>query len=813
MTIENANNWGFKVRDFDELETQNFLRSILRQDTCVLFLGAGFTCGEKARSANVPSGAEWMKLMRQQIKASSIAEKPSDDELENFGFQDLSDIYFRDKIVPLHVIKESVNSCFTNVSITDEAKRRFLSIDWPYIYTLNIDDGIERVIDGVKVLPYRDFSRHSERRYVYKLHGDAEDVLSAANHDDLRVIFGKADYIKSLNRNRYLIDCLANDFCEKNILFIGCSFSDELDLSFALTSVSPDGRSTQTARVFITSNAPKDYAEKKKLKSYGITDVIVADYFAFYNFAASIAEREDQKPLTINAFEFADDIKPFSNERFVSYLLQSGWKHEDNPYLLSVCRTVETIVSEKLVDPLVVVWGRRFSGKSTILHRILSKVRTRKRFLIYSQASVSDKAFNEIFQVEDALIAIDAGAVHYSQLRVLAQKTDTLKENNTTVLLAISRADLTALGNSYAKDSVQIESKFKREEGADLDKLLAPIGFQRWNSSQSILDNIFTLGSSPISAGILKNQSTLDERIKMICSDGKDNTKVRLPHKLEFSLLFYLAVRQRIFSFVHRTLAKNYGFAYLAETNIADFSKRWAPFVESEEADPVSRRAENSSMVLVCNSYAWTQLAVRRFSEKLGVVETASFIADLFTSVRTVDKEAYKLTLFDSLNAVYSPKKLNEKDWGAKVISTVYEKLAPYCAQDPDYWLQRAKSVYYHSNDEKALRIAIEYCEKGIVEKAAKTGINAKLTKANLLGKLCAVTEFLRDDDLANAITAYADAIVHRDVNSAYIDELLRKNRQGLGYMNKVCEQAGTRAALLSKKQEIRSIQEYVERS
>ncbi|MDW7571848.1 hypothetical protein RZN32_32030, partial [Klebsiella pneumoniae] len=102
---------------------------------------------------------------------------------------------------------------FTHVKIDNESKLNFLSVDWPYIYTLNIDDGIERAIDGVKVLPYREFSRYEQRRYVYKLHGDAEDVMTAANHDDLRVIFGRGDYINSLNTNKYLISGLINDFC------------------------------------------------------------------------------------------------------------------------------------------------------------------------------------------------------------------------------------------------------------------------------------------------------------------------------------------------------------------------------------------------------------------------------------------------------------------------------------------------------------------------------------------------------------------------------------------------------------------------
>lgn len=811
MTTENKSDWGFKVRRFEEQETQQYLRAILRQDTCVPFLGAGFTRGEKARNAAVPGGAEWMELMRQQIKASAVAEKPTDDELNAFSFQELSDIYFREKIVSLDSIKSHVNNYFTSVNITDQSKLNFLAIDWPYIYTLNIDDGIERAIDGVKILPYREFSRYDERRYVYKLHGDADDVMTAASHEDLRVIFGQADYIKSLDRNKHLISSLVNDFCEKNILFIGCSLSDELDLAFALAKPQVLENNNQTARIFVTSNIPNSYADKKKLKLYGITDVIVVDYFAFYNFVASIAEREDQKIPAIEAFEYVDKTEPFSGKKFVSYLLQNGWNHGNNPSSVSVSRIVEKHVFDRLSDPLVVIWGRRFSGKSTILHRIIDKVRTRKRFLIHSKNSMNIRAFNDIFKVKDALIAIDSGAIQYNQLKSISRKLDTLRENNTTIILAVSRADLNAFGGNYEEEAIQIQPKFFRSEVDDINKLLDMQGLQRWYNRDSILDNIFRFGESPIVKSILNSQSRLEERVRTICFEGRENTQVIEPSKLEFSLLFYLVTRERIFSLVHRSLMRAYGLGYLVDTQIESFARRWSPFLECEKTDSVSSRAENSSQVTVCNSYAWVQLAVRLFSEKLGVTKTASYIADLYQSVCQIDSGAYKIIMFDNLNAIYSSNISGNRDWCKRIITTVYEKLVTSCAQEPDYWLQRAKGIYYLSNQENELRIAIEYCKKSIVEKSVKTGINAKLTKANLLGKLCAVTSFAYDDDISEAIYAYADAIQNRNSNSAYIDGLLKKNREGLGYMKKVCEQASQRISLLPKRLDIQLIQHYID--
>ena len=84
---------------------------------------------------------------------------------------------------------------------------------------------------------------------------------------------------------------------------------------------------------------------------------------------------------------------------------------------------------------------------------------------------------------------------------------------------------------------------------------------------------------------------------------------------------------------------------------------------------------------------------------------------------------------------------------------------------DPNYWLQRAKSIYYLSADENELRVAIAYCEKGIIERNAKTSVNANLTKANLLGKLCKVTNYREEEDIARAISSYAKAISQQPDN------------------------------------------------
>jgi len=297
-----------KIRSFEDLETKTFLEGIVRVEHSVPFLGAGFTGGERARGGLVPFGGEWLDIMRKQITAAEAVEKPSAEELAKMSFQDVSDVYFSYDIVPIPLIKETLDSSFSDVHISHSAKLEFLKIEWPYVYTLNVDDAIEKAINGIRILPYKKFAKTSNRRFVYKLHGDIEDLLAAPDRPGFNVVFGKKQYIDGLERNESMLADLSVDFAEKNLLFIGCSLSEELDILFALARAEKSNVRGKGAKIFVTSKVPQGFEARKKLDDYGITDVIVtADYGALYSFLASAASKatDVNQPLASFVFEEA----------------------------------------------------------------------------------------------------------------------------------------------------------------------------------------------------------------------------------------------------------------------------------------------------------------------------------------------------------------------------------------------------------------------------------------------------------------------------------------------------------------------------
>lgn len=796
-----------RVLHLSEAIGKDFLRGLLLTGRCIPFVGAGFTAGEQALGGLVPSGIEFMNMMRDAINASPTSEKPEALSLERYTFQQLADEYFREPIVPLDKIKTTLRDHFTSVSIASEAKRDFIRWDWEYLYTLNIDDAIERDLNAIKVLPFTEFAQHKTTQFVFKLHGDAVDAVTAGNHEAMKLVFGNADYVSSLITNRALISTLTNDLVERHLLFVGCSLTDELDILFALAHLKASTGSVPTTnRVYITASEPTDYETKKKLRRYGITEVLVVNYAEFYAFVASIESPHSTVKSPLDPYEYdGKKTNRRANKAFLQYLLQTSWNTHEDCSELAISRDELKQVSPLLAEPMVVLWGRRFSGRTTLLFEILSRYSNRKRYFVPSSAAASDRVFNAVLRAKDALIAVDSGAMSYQQLRHIVCRLDRVRDNNTTIVLATSRASLSALGSTLVNSALEVKDRMSASESSQINAKLEPYGLSRsWRPLVQHLDNIFALSESPVIGTLLKQQSRLHDNITRLHRQWSASSV----GKLEFSVLFYLGTRQRIYSRYFRELAVAADLEHVANSHFADFARQWEPFIELEDADASSKLSERSTRVMVANANAWIHYSIRQLSLKLGAVETASQIVRTFEVMNKVEENAFELLLFDNLNSIFTE---NLSDLRSPVIRGVYEGLAPILSSQPDYWLQRAKGLYYLSNDVDDLLIGVEYCEKSIVQRVAKTSTNSKLTKANLLGKICKVKRSAEDLDIVRAIEAYVDAINSRAQNPVYIDELLRKSRTGKGYMSFVCRLARKRAALLPHRHEIDLIQSYID--
>jgi len=229
-----------------QAELRDFYSVAISRRNLIPIIGSGFTKGEKSRFRQVPSGNEFRDIMIEQICEKSSEISSEDFKNDAYKFSEVANEYF--KRVPTIEYKKTLRNYFTEVSLS-QIKKEFLKINWPYIYTLNIDDAIENNSNYKPVRPYKKLSGFVEdMNCVFKMHGDVTEELS---YDELpNIIFSQEQYIKSLERNASILNYFQSDYTSKNILFIGCSLEDELDLKYAI-STSEDIRNGSVTRIFI----------------------------------------------------------------------------------------------------------------------------------------------------------------------------------------------------------------------------------------------------------------------------------------------------------------------------------------------------------------------------------------------------------------------------------------------------------------------------------------------------------------------------------------------------------------------------------
>ena len=112
-----------------------------------------------------------------------------------------------------------------------------------------------------------------------QVHGDAKHEVTYANEDN--ITFSKEQYIKALEKNTSILSIFQSDIESKNILYIGCSLNNELDLEYVINTSS---KSTNkfSKRIFVTSREPTRLKKKTLTRLKVDIVLIIKDYIGFY---------------------------------------------------------------------------------------------------------------------------------------------------------------------------------------------------------------------------------------------------------------------------------------------------------------------------------------------------------------------------------------------------------------------------------------------------------------------------------------------------------------------------------------------------
>ena len=353
------------------------LVAFFKNKSVVPIVGSGFTCGLNAFKGTVPNGCEYKKYMETKLVEQDFSEEEK-KEILSASFSTLCDYYEDDENIAQETRRNYLKSNFYKVTMPKEDVRSLLfNIEWPYIYTLNIDDAIENSSSFKKIiLPNKEFNDEifSEEKCIIKLHGDIGDIITYKGSGK---IFTSKEYALSLEKNAPLLNKLRNDYKTQNIIFIGCSLDDEIDLKTLSTWPFDYKEKDNLSCTMIFVKGYPSKLQKSKYKTYGITDIVCFDTYDEMYLLLVDAWNEAQKIQTFELDMYnhikIEDIPGSDIEENQRYFLWNKVLYDlknDSikfPYYF-ITRNISKVLLDNIAKNKVhLVYGSRVSGKSYFL--------------------------------------------------------------------------------------------------------------------------------------------------------------------------------------------------------------------------------------------------------------------------------------------------------------------------------------------------------------------------------------------------------------------------------------------------------------
>jgi hypothetical protein len=763
-----------QVFELHEQRTESMIITMFQRRNLVPVLGAGFSKGAHTQDASVPAAEEFRATMLDVLNQHVGEEAAS---LKEKKFAEVAEYFLNPQFVPTPVVKEVIRKYFTRVTLNG-ARKAFLACPWPYIYTLNIDDAIERNSDFKdKVIPNRRISTTARQlSCVYKVHGDAADEL--IYDEPSKIIFSTAQYVRSLTTNISMLNSLKTDLTEQNTLFVGCSLDQEIDLLYALAEYNnafPEGRRS----IFTTSKAPNRF-EEAKLASHGINSVLlVRDYDAFYETIARWGKRAEEPAISlISPHLRGATLQRLDHDRIanLSFLLKesSGLKAGPDAVMpdFYVQRDIENAILRSTdVAPITLIRGRRYSGKTLLLQSLTLSAKSRKTYLFKSDTRVSYEVLKELAGVRNGLLLFDTNVLSPESAASLVTLVQTFMLNNCAVVVAANRTEPDVVGTlvRHVDDEAdfELQPRLSRRECDDLNSKLDALGILRFNDRRTLLDNTF---------GLLEQYPQIKSEL----------AKAQNLSEKEVAVLLVAAIADKAYSSLATALQ-------IRTTEIFSLCEKLAPVIEVVETSRSELRDTNSRHKIVVNSKVGLSLQIRSITAERGFRWLSERISDTVRRLIDLPKFAsigHSMYMFDAINYVLAQTSDESEGTGYRpVVLSLYENLQPTLNSSADYWLQRAKAILNLENRKEALLEGIDYAMKAYHEAERERTIdNAEFTIALLYGKLCVATRFNDVEYTKAAIQCFSRAIRNYHRNPQYVQTMLEGNRFRKNSFHQLCD-------------------------
>lgn len=699
------------------------------------FFGAGFTFGCSACEGVVPDAKNAMMSMRNLILKFSA--QYSKTELENLDFFDISDLFFN--YVPYESRALYFEKCYTGVNLYSQQCEFLSAVDWPYAYTINIDDGIEKNSQFTPILPYRKLRRpRTSKKLLYKLHGDAAYECNYRENGE-NIVFSQSQYMQAITseNNTDIYQQLLADYGQRHLLFIGCSLQSEQDLMYVYQKSLEYHQDTY--RIVLRTEIPSNI-EQDKLKKHGVNAILLVDNFEqFYpDFLSQYKKLQEESRSTI--YEHFNPTVILTQNKTQSLNLLAGSsifdsnKNQFTKGAFHILRNAVNQVAEKLKGNIcVLLKGRRFSGKTYILCNLTERFKTRDIFYFPSATFVDEEIVDRLLsRSKNGLFLFDSNSITPDVYGLLLKSGTLLKEKNNKLVIAINSSD-NYMPTQLKCSLVELSNQFDNDSEIPLSrKALDSFGLTRRKLGQTNIDFLY----------VLKREQNVE--IPFIDKTNQIYTSS------EKRLLFALCVLDKLY--YSDLIALSF-----TQIEIETICAKLEPLIEIIPTSP-NESTRHSNKKLVHNSKIAITEIIKLFTD-IDITNSIIYIVKKFRLDYSRRRLYIEIILFDTLNQLFSGRKDS-----AALIASIYVQLQPLLKDDLHYWLQRAKSIYRTNTSKEDLDEAYTYAKKAYLDGHGSLYVKAALTVALIA---CALSEV---DEIKKKLEYSEEAVVfaHEAVFSEY---------------------------------------------
>lgn len=669
------------------------IKQMIRNSTLIPVIGSGFSAGNKSNNGYVPSGKQ---MKGDMLKALFEAGHTIDSNKKTFS--QIAKYYNR--LITASIRKEYVANNFIGVTLQKQ-KKEFLKINWPYIYTLNIDDAIEKNSKYEAIGPNKHLENLKHNlKIVYKLHGNANDIAFFQD-GDLFSIFDSEQYINSLTKNGALLNKLKQDYIDKNIIFIGCSLDDEIDIMHVFSLVKQESPQIITEKYYLTTNKPSTET-LIDLESYGITTVILLDsYDELYDTFISI--KEELKTVASNELDNFKNIKinffKAKDKHNKDYILFNKIPFDKKSGIINlpsyfISRNLSITVINNISNYCIqFICGKRVSGKSFLLLDLYNKIADRDKYYFDSREKLSKSNIETFTQLKNIVIFIDTGVLSGDVLSyILRLNFEKLIAQNISFIISINTAAKESLLELRGiKDNARIkihylENKFasngNNDEYENMKKKLTSINMPFFHKNKTILDSLLWIQEK-----ISKNNNSWSLKDFSVDPDNY----------LHIAYLILLAHYGKL------TSADLVKFDLDQEPN--QLMPKLDKAVEPDYRYMITASTlDNSYYQIVCNAQVWLLGYLSKISLKpiffdgitKAVIHIVKCILETTTNKKCKNTELYEFIRFDNINLLFGGARGSYKPSGVKkLIQNIYSNLKELLGEDYQFNHQHAKCLLW----------------------------------------------------------------------------------------------------------------------